>query len=126
MLPQAAVVTRDVLALEGGDPPPPPRLAVMMDTIVDGSIAIVLHQETIMTAHQQDTNRPATSRMENGMGAVSVAVVANEVVGDKSHAETIEVRLDHAREARTRKTTAARIHHQTFVLLPKTSVAPRR
>ena len=126
MLLQAAVVTREVLALEGGDRPPPPRLAVMMDTIVDGSTAIVLHQETMMTAHQQDTNRPATSRMANGMGAVSVVVVANEVVGDKLHAETIEVRLDHAREAKTRKIRAARIHHQRFALLPKTSVAPKR
>lgn len=127
MLPQAAVVTKDALALVGGDHLPRPRLAVMMDTTVDGSIAIVVHQATIMmTAHQHGTNRPPTSRTENAMEAVSVVVVANEVVGNKSPAETIEVRLGHAREARARKTTTLRMNHQKFALLPKMSVVRRR
>ena len=125
MQPQAAIATRDVLALEGGAHPPLPRLAVTMDTTVDGSIATAVHPETMMmTAHPHVTNRPAISRMENEMVAVS-AVIANVVVGDKSHGETIEVRLDHAKEARTRKTRAARIH-QMSAPLPKTSAVPRK
>ena len=120
MQPQAAVATRDVLALEGGAHPPLPRLAVMVDTTVDGSIPVALPPGTIMmTAHQHGTNRPATSRTEIEM------VVATAVVGNKSHAEIIEVRLDHAREARARKTTALR-NHPTFAPHPKTSAVPRK
>ena len=128
MQPQAAVATRDVLAPVGGAHPPPPRLAVMMDTIVDGSIAIVDRPGTMMTAHQHDTNRPPISRTENEK--VVANVVANVVVGNKSHAEIIEVRWDHAREARARKararkTTAPRIH-PTCAPLRKMSAVPRK
>lgn len=114
--PRAAVATRDVLVLEGGAHLRPPRqAAVTMDTTVDGSYTIAEHREaTKTTAHPHGTNRRATCRMVNGMAAVSVAV------GHKSHAETIEVRSDHAREVRAKDPAAPRAH-QTFAPRPKTN-----
>ena len=118
---RVAVATKDVLALDGGAPSPPLRRAVMMDITVDGSLATGVHPEaTMMTiARQRGTNRPDTFRMEIEMVAVNV------VGGNKSRAEIIEVRSDHAREARARKTAAPRIH-QTFAPLPRTSAVPRK
>ena len=124
---RVVVATKDVLALEGGAPSPLPhrRPAVVMDITVDGSLATAVHPEAMMMpeammtiAHQRGTNRPDTFRMETEMAV-------NAVVGNKSRAETIEVRSDHAREARARKTAAPRTH-PTFAPLPKTSAVPRR
>ena len=125
---RVAVATKDVLALEGGAPSPLPRRrpAVMMDITVDGSPATAVHPEAMMMpeammtiARQRGTNRPDTFKTEIEMVAV------NAVVGNKSRAETIEVRSDHAREARARK-TAAPPTHPTFAPPPKTSAVPRR
>ena len=108
MQPRVAVAIRSVLVLEGGAHLRPSRqAAVMMDTTVDGSYATAVHREaTKTTAHPHGTNRPATFRMVNEMVAVSAAV------GHKSHAETIEVRLGHARgvRARARDPAAPRVH----------------
>ena len=114
--PRVAVVTRKVLVLEGGAHLRPLRAAVTMDTTVDGSYTgTAEHREaTKMTAHPHATNRPATFRMVNEMAAVSAAP------GHKSHAETIEVRLGHAREVRARDPVAPRVH-QTFAPRPKMS-----
>ena len=125
---RAAVAPKDVLAPEGGAPSPLPRRrrAVMMDITVDGSLATAVHPEammmpeaTMMIARRRGTNRPDTFRTEIEMVAV------NAVGGNKSRAETIEVRSDHARGARARKTAAPRTH-PTFAPLPKTSAVPRR
>ena len=124
---RVAVATKDVLALEGGAPSPLPRRrrAVMMDITVDGSLATAVHPEAMMMpepmmmiARQRGTNRPDTFKTE-------IEMVAVNAVGNKSRAETIEVRSDHAREARARKTAAPRTH-PTFAPLPKTSAGPRR
>lgn len=126
VLRQAALAIRDVLPLEGGAHPPPRHLAATSDTTVDGSIATAAQPGTMMmTVHQHGTNRPATSRTETETAAVSAAVIASVVVGNKSLAETIEVRLGHAREAKARKTAAPRTH-QMFAPPPKTSAVPRK
>ena len=115
MQPRVAVATKNVLVLEGGAHLLPPRQAVTMDTTVDGSYTTAEHREaTKTTARPHGTNPQAIFRMVNEMAAVSAAV------GHKSHAETIEVRLGHAREVRARDPVVPRVR-RTFVPRPKTS-----